>query len=75
MEFVFPGQGYANIVDQFMLGDNILVAPMLDSKPTRNVVLPKGKWVADNGQMYKGGKTYEINVPLDRLPYFTKVNK
>jgi len=75
MEFVFPGQGYININDQFMLGDNILVAPMVDSKPTRKVVLPKGKWLADNGQIYKGGKSYEINVPLDRLPYFTKLTK
>jgi alpha-glucosidase len=75
MEFVFPGQGYENIVNQFMLGDNILVAPMLESKLSRNVILPKGKWLSDDGKVYKGGKSYEIDVPLDRLPYFTKILK
>jgi len=75
MEFVFPGQGYENIVNQFMLGDNILVAPMLESKTTRNVILPKGKWLSDDGKIYIGGKSYEIIVPLDRLPYFTKASK
>ena len=74
MEFVFPNQGYETLVDQFMLGDKILVAPMLVSKSTRNVILPKGKWLADDGKIYKGGKTYEINVPLNRLPYFEKIN-
>jgi alpha-glucosidase len=56
-----------------MLGDNLLVAPMLENKPTRTVVLPAGKWLADDGKSYKGGKSYEISVPLDRLPYFSKV--
>jgi len=73
MEFVFPNQGFASIIDQFMLGDKIMVAPMLESKTTRNVILPKGKWLADDGKMYQGGKTYGIIVPLNRLPYFEKI--
>ena len=39
----------------------------------RNVILPKGKWLADDGKVYAGGKTYEINVSIDRLPYFEKI--
>ena len=73
MEFVFPNQGFETMIDQFMLGDKLLVTPMLNAGTKRNVVLPKGKWLADDGTMYKGGKTYEINVPLDRLPYFEKM--
>ena len=34
--------------------------------------LPKGKWQDENGKVYKGGKTYTIDVPLDRLPRFTR---
>lgn len=75
MEFVFPEQGFISVIDQFMLGDNVLVAPMLENKSSRNVILPKGKWLADDGKVYYGGKTYEIKVPLERLPYFTKVMK
>lgn len=71
LELLYPNQGFENIKDQFMLGKNILVAPMLGKgKLTRSVVLPKGKWLSDDGKIYKGGKTYEIVVPLNRLPYF-----
>ncbi|MDP4238098.1 MAG: glycoside hydrolase family 31 protein [Bacteroidota bacterium] len=73
MEFVFPGQGYDIINNQFMLGDNVLVTPMLEDKSVRNVILPKGKWKADDGKVYEGGKSYEITVLLNRLPYFQKI--
>ncbi|MEI6275301.1 MAG: glycoside hydrolase family 31 protein [Prolixibacteraceae bacterium] len=71
MEYVFPNQGYAEIRDQFMLGNELLVAPMLaKGKTIRTVVLPKGTWVADDGKKYQGGKIYDVEVPLNRIPYF-----
>jgi alpha-glucosidase len=74
LELLYPNQGSENITDQFFLGKDLIVAPMLDkAKSTRTVVLPKGKWLADDGKKYKGGKTYQINVPIDRLPYFKQV--
>jgi alpha-glucosidase len=54
-----------------MLGGNILVAPVDKKETSRNVVLPKGNWLADDGKKYKGGKTYLIDVPINRLPCFT----
>lgn len=75
MEYVFPEQGFETVVDQFMLGDNILVAPMLEKgKAGRNVKLPAGKWKASDGTVLKGGKTYPQNVGLDQLLYFEKIN-
>lgn len=73
MEYEFPNQGFASINDQFMLGNKILVAPMIYKKNVRNVVFPLGKWKGDDGKVYKGGKIYEIIVTLDRLPYFEKI--
>ena len=70
LEYVFPHQGFENIKDQFMLGDSILVAPLDRKGDARQVVLPKGKWLADDGKKYEGGATYDLNVPLDRIPYF-----
>lgn len=71
LEYLFPGKGYENIVDQFMLGTDVLVAPMVEKgKTQRTVILPKGKWLADDGKTYRGGKSYPIDVPLDRIPYF-----
>jgi alpha-glucosidase (family GH31 glycosyl hydrolase) len=72
LEFYFPGQGYEIINDQFMMGPDLLVAPMVKAGNSRPVVLPKGKWKADDGKIYKGGKTYKISVPIDRLPYFER---
>ncbi|MFA9389605.1 MAG: glycoside hydrolase family 31 protein [Prolixibacteraceae bacterium] len=74
MEYVFPDQGFEKQVDQFMVGDSLLVAPKVDAPgSTRTVYLPKGKWMSDTGEKYKGGKSYEIEVPLERLPYFQKL--
>ena len=74
MEYAFPGNGYARIKDQFVLGTDIIVAPMLaPGEGTRTVVLPKGKWRADDGTIYRGGKTVTVTVPLDRIPYFEKI--
>ena len=71
MEYVFPNQQMAGIKDQFMLGNKILVAPVVVSNATeRTVILPIGNWKADDGKMYKGGKSIVIKTPLDRLPYF-----
>lgn len=69
LEYVFPGQGLSGIKDEFMLGDSLLVAPVLSSGNSRSVVLPAGHWTADDGTGYEGG-TYTIDVPINRLPYF-----
>ncbi len=72
LEYSFPGQGFATCKDQFMLGDKYLVAPMVAPGTTREVKLPKGNWRDDLGKRHKGGRTITIDVPLERLPYFTK---
>ena len=71
MALAFPDDGYETINDQFVLGENIIVAPVVEKGVrSREVILPKGNWTADDGQVYTGGKTIQIRVPLDRLPYF-----
>lgn len=72
---MFPGNGYEEIKDQFMLGERYLVAPMVSSGTKRNVMLPKGRWKDDLGKTHKGGKQIAIDVPLDRLPYFERIGK
>ena len=74
MELAFPGLGYELIKDQFVLGNEIIVAPVVEKAMyIRKVILPKGSWQAEDGTKYKGGKTVEISVPLERLPYFRKI--
>lgn len=58
MDYVFPNQGLENINDQFMLGNQILVAPILLKDATdRWVRLPKGIWKDRYGHILEGGVT------------------
>jgi hypothetical protein len=71
LEYMYPHQGYAEIKDQFLLGDSLLVAPVLQKGArSRLVVFPQGKWTGDDGSTVIGPCTQEIKVPLTRLPHY-----
>lgn len=75
MAMAFPDGGYETIKDQFVLGDSIIVAPVVGKGVRmRSVMLPQGRWKGDDGKVVQGGKVIEINVPLERLPYFIAVD-
>ena len=74
MEYMYPHQGYEKINDQFMLGDNILVAPVVvKNQVTRMVEFPEGQWRGDDASVVTGPIRKEIKTPLNRLPWFKKV--
>ena len=73
LEYMFPEQGFADCKDQFMLGEKYLVAPMLNAGNQRTVVLPKGKWRDELGNVYAGGKKITVTATIKRLPYFEKI--
>jgi len=74
LEYEFPGQGLADIKDQFMLGDKYMVAPIVTKENKRKIQLPKGIWKSDEGKTFKGPKLIEQNVAIDRLPVFELIN-
>ena len=61
--------------DEFMLGDNLLVAPVVKQGDTKKLVyLPEGKWID-----YKTRRVYEsgyhiVDAPLNTVPFFVKNN-
>ncbi len=73
MEYEFPGEGFEAVTDQFMIGSDLLCAPVIEEgAETRNVRLPKGTWRYVDGTVYSGGGTVEVPAPITVLPYFEK---
>jgi alpha-D-xyloside xylohydrolase len=63
----------ANLADEFMLGPDLLVAPVTEQGAvSRDVYLPVGPvWVeAWTGQEYQGGQHYQAEAPLERIPVY-----
>lgn len=62
------------IYDEFLLGDNLLVAPIyLPSKEKREVYLPKGIWYDYwTEKEFKGESYYLVDAPIDIIPLFVK---
>lgn len=74
LEYNYPDQGYATVKDAFMLGEKILVAPIVTKGETeREIPLPDGVWRGFDGREYIGGKTIRLTVSLSDLPYFEKM--
>lgn len=73
LEYNYPHRGYHGVKDVFMLGEDILVAPVIVKGMTeREVPLPEGVWEDSEGNIYEGGKTITVPVTLRDLPYFIK---
>ena len=76
LEYNYPNQGYAEVKDAFMLGEDILVTPIIQKGQTeRKIPLPGGKWRGFDGKEYEGGKTITLCVSLSDLPYFERMEK
>ncbi|MGI6335755.1 MAG: glycoside hydrolase family 31 protein [Eubacteriales bacterium] len=73
LAYDYPGRGYEDITDEFLLGDELLVAPVLEKGAvTRKVVFPPGVWVSEDCGTYEGPCTAEVTAPLSVLPWFRK---
>lgn len=74
MEYEFPNSGFETVTDQFMVGECILVAPVIkEGAVTREVKLPTGTWKYVDGTEYSGGRNVTVDAPIDILPYFERV--
>ncbi|XP_019631326.1 PREDICTED: uncharacterized family 31 glucosidase KIAA1161-like [Branchiostoma belcheri] len=64
------------IDSEFLIGDKMLVAPILDQgATTRDVYLPPGyRWRDENtNEVYEGGQTLQdYQIPLTEIAYFTR---
>ncbi|KGX87777.1 glycoside hydrolase family 31 protein [Pontibacillus litoralis] len=63
-----------NLNDQFMIGDNVVIAPVMQPSVTdRAVYFPEGEWVDYfTNKAYEGDKMHLIHAELDTLPIFIR---
>ncbi len=76
MPWVFPDDPATyRIGDQFMLGDDLLIAPILNEAGTRDIYLPAGAWVnLWNGRTNEGPTTLSVSVDLSMTPVFARAD-
>jgi alpha-D-xyloside xylohydrolase len=62
------------VEDEYTLGDDLLVAPVLEQGARlRTVYLPAGSWVDWwTGRAWEGRQVVTIDAPLDRIPIFAR---
>ena len=72
-------QGAYDYRHQFMLGEELLVAPVTESarnhpKALKDVFLPAGQdWIDYfTGKLYEGGQVLSYDCPLDQMPIFVR---
>lgn len=65
-----------NLNDEYMVGEDILAAPVVQEGQTKRAVyLPKGKWIDFwNGVEHAGKTTILVDAPIGKLPLFIKNN-
>ena len=74
LEYAFPHQGYADVADQFLLGPDVLVAPVVQKGArTRRLAVPPGRWKGDDGRIVSGPASIEVEAPLGRLPWYRRI--
>lgn len=64
-----------DLKDQYMFGDEYLVAPVLEAGArSRRVYFPAGQWKnVDTGEIVTGGGTVEVPAPLEIIPVFQRL--
>jgi alpha-glucosidase len=63
-----------NLDDEFMIGNDLLVAPVVKPDVTRRLVyLPQGRWYDYwTNKKYEGGTMIAVNAPLETVPLFVR---
>lgn len=58
---------------QYLLGPDLLVAPMVTAGPDRQVYFPDGRWVDHaTGGIIEGGRYRRVTAALDRIPLYVR---
>ncbi|MBQ8955086.1 MAG: glycoside hydrolase family 31 protein [Clostridia bacterium] len=68
----YAARAVAGVVDQFMIGDCLMAAPMLPGQREREVILPPGQWYDYHTGEALAGPSSRCACPLERIPLFVR---
>ncbi len=75
LNFTEPGRDYDHISDEFLWGNDVLVAPVMTEGATeRRIEFPAGQWLdmAHPDRVYAGHSVIDYPAPLEVLPVFVR---
>ena len=75
MAVAFPGQIHrtADVTDQYMFGNSLMVCPVVTDDSSRIVRFPVGKWTnLWNGGVIQGPCRSEVDAPIDTIPVYLR---
>lgn len=70
-----PNWKYSRLADEYLWGNNVLVAPVMEQGAReREVLFPSGTWISwhDASKKYEGGEKVTVDAPLEQLPLFVR---
>ncbi|MFL6449038.1 MAG: TIM-barrel domain-containing protein [Bryobacteraceae bacterium] len=63
----------ANVDDEYMIGDRMLVAPLFAGEADRSITLPQGTWCDFwTGKPVEGGSSFSVPGTAEKIPVFVK---
>jgi len=70
----FPGDSIAAAIgDQYLWGEHILVAPVLEKGAARRrLYLPEGRWIDGGGRILQGRQWIDVPVDMRSIPWFIR---
>ena len=74
MAVAFPGERpLVAVRDEYMFGEDLLVAPVIDEHNSRAILFPSGLWTGLwDGKTVSGPANLESRVPLDKIPVYLR---
>ena len=76
IQYTFDEKSYwYSFQNEYLFGDNLLVAPVSCNQNAAKVYLPEGGWYRlSSGEFYKGKTEVTVDAPLNDLPVFVKAS-
>src|SRR5436305_13495627 len=63
----------AEVDDEYMIGDRMLVAPLFAGESERKITLPQGAWCDFwTGKPVSGGRSFSVPGTTEKIPVFVK---